>query len=263
MDGRFDELLLGMAQKHRGIEDLLYSIMSFFERRTDLFHVKAGDEKKGFEHGRAEEALRHQFRGFQARYLARAQPHLLHRSMAEQLGASASPPPPSSAGAAALCDSVGSSEATPSSGAPAATDTAATAAAASSPPARAKQNQPVPEGVNASPLEGGDPGLWERNKHKAAGFIWTQSVQEVTVEIDVEKCSASDIKVVMASRKISVTRKGETIIEGKLHDRISCEDSTWHLDSGKQLVLSLEKIKPTFWESFLDDVTGSQAVAPG
>ena len=52
MDGRFvgapslaagrceDDLLLGLAQKHKGIEDLLHTLMTFLERQSDLFHVK-------------------------------------------------------------------------------------------------------------------------------------------------------------------------------------------------------------------------------
>merc|ERR1719265_2216584 len=78
MDGRFDELLLGLVQKHEGIDALWYTLMSFYERRTDLFHVKETvDDKKGFKPGEAEDMFRRQFAHFQARYLERAQPHLL------------------------------------------------------------------------------------------------------------------------------------------------------------------------------------------
>merc|ERR1711933_378164 len=110
---------------------------------------------------------------------------------------------------------------------------------------------PIPNGVAASPLEGGDPGQWESMQAAGAGYIWNQSVQDVTVEINVEKCTASDIKVTFAPRKVVVKRKGEVVLEGALSEKINCEESTWHLDSGKQVVLSLEKIKPTFWESLL------------
>merc|ERR1712228_1157674 len=106
--------------------------------------------------------------------------------------------------------------------------------------------------VNASPLEGGDPGLWERMQEHGSGYTWNQSVQELTVEMNVEKCTARDIKVDLSSKKICVKRKGEVIVEGKLHDKINCEESTWHLDEGKQVVISLEKIKPAFWETLLE-----------
>ncbi|CAE7715293.1 unnamed protein product [Symbiodinium pilosum] len=153
MDGRFDELLLGLAQKHKGIEDLLHTLMTFMERRTDLFHVKEGDgDSKGFKLGEAEKMLKKQFSEFQARYLARAQPHLLAKLPQGQPGGYAALQPSSSS------------------------------------------RQAVPMGVNPSPLEGGDPGLWERHQNQEQGFVWNQTHEEVTVEIPVEACKGSDLK---------------------------------------------------------------------
>ncbi|CAK0899443.1 unnamed protein product, partial [Prorocentrum cordatum] len=77
MDGRFDDALIGLAEKHKGIEDILYTVMSFYERHTDLFHTQEGDDQKGWPEGKAEETFRKQFNFFQGRYLSRAQPHLL------------------------------------------------------------------------------------------------------------------------------------------------------------------------------------------
>merc|ERR1712228_250651 len=116
-------------------------------------------------------------------------------------------------------------------------------------------------GVGASPLEGGDPGQWEKNQEKGPGYSWNQSTQELNIEICVEKCCASDLKVDLSARKICVKRKGEVVIEGRLHDKISCEDSTWHLDSGKQIVLSLEKIRPMFWNGFFEDAPSGGSTA--
>ncbi|CAE6909941.1 NUDCD3 [Symbiodinium natans] len=212
MDGRFDELLLGLAQKHKGIEDLLYTLMTFLERRTDFFHVKDGEsDAKGFKEGEAEKLLKKQFCEFQARYLARSQPHLLAQPAQGQLGGYAA---------------------------------AASQASAS--------RQQAPMGVNPSPLEGGDPGLWERHQNQGQGFSWNQTHQEVTVELGVEPCKAADLKVALLAKSVSIKRKGETILEGKLFDKISSEDSTWHLDSGKQVVLNLEKIRPAFWPGLFE-----------
>eukprot|EP00913_Durusdinium_trenchii_P000513 g469.t1 len=138
MDGRFDDLLLGLAQKHKGIEDLLHTLMTFLERQSDLFHIKErslrttkvkseNGDTKGFKEGEAEKMLRKQFSEFQARYLARAQPHLL-ASMPQRLGGYAA---------------------------------AATSAASTSSCSRSE----VPMGINPSPLEGGDPGQWAACLH--------------------------------------------------------------------------------------------------
>eukprot|EP00933_Yihiella_yeosuensis_P028241 TRINITY_DN22063_c0_g1_i1.p1 TRINITY_DN22063_c0_g1~~TRINITY_DN22063_c0_g1_i1.p1 ORF type:complete len:246 (-),score=42.40 TRINITY_DN22063_c0_g1_i1:106-798(-) len=226
MDGRFDELLLGMAQKHRGIDDVLNTLMCFMERRTDLFHVKEGeDDKSGFKDGEAEKMLRKQFAHFQERYLRRAQPHLI------------APPRGSRAALSTASPTQGSDPTASSSSSSAGYPT--------------NQTKPkIPDGVNASPLEGGDPGLWEREQKKAGRMVWNQTPQELTVEIDIEKCAASDLKVTLAPRSVCVKRQGEVVVEGKLFDQISVEDSTWHVEGGKQVVLSLEKKKPAFWDGF-------------
>ena len=209
MDGRFDDLLLGLAQKHKGIEDLLHTLMTFMERQSDLFHVKEGESSKGFKEGEAEKMLRKQFNEFQARYLARAQPHLLAR-VPEHLSGYA-------------------------------------AAASSS----AKRSE-VPMGINPSPLEGGDPGQWESQKNKGEGWVWNQTPQEINVEIAVEQCRASDLKVAIAAKSLSVKLKGTTVLEGRLFDKINTEESTWHLDNGKQVVVNLEKIRAAFWEGLFE-----------
>lgn len=239
MDGRFDDMLLGLAQKHKGIEDLMYTLMSFFDRRTDLFHVKESlEDKKGYEAGHAEKAVKEQFRVLQQRYLERSQPHLIYR-------------PPSRAAAApaaALQDAGGSSGSTGETGSTA----AGSGDGGAGPAAAPKAQGAIPTGVNASPLDGGDVGQWERIEKRQDQLKWHQSTGEVVVEIDVEKCKASDLKISFKQRSISVARKGVVLLEGKLHDKINCEESTWHLDEGKQIVLSMEKIKEAWWESLVD-----------
>eukprot|EP00435_Cladocopium_sp_Y103_P030014 s3720_g7.t1 len=187
-----DDLLLGLAQKHKGIEDLLHTLMTFLERQIRFvprqgdewnFEEKDGDAK-GF---KAEKMLLNQFSEFQARYLARAQPHLLAR-IPQHLGGYAA------------------------------------AVAASSSGKRSE----VPMGINASPLEGTNP---------------STDTEETHIEIAVEPCRASDLKVAIAAKSLSMKLKGKTLLEGKLFDKINSEESTWHLDNGKQVVLNLEKIR--------------------
>eukprot|EP00435_Cladocopium_sp_Y103_P017612 s1381_g4.t1 len=57
-DGRFDDLLVNMARKHSNVEELTWSLLSFFERRTDLFHVmETSSDRMGFGPGMAEKML--------------------------------------------------------------------------------------------------------------------------------------------------------------------------------------------------------------
>ena len=78
-------------------------------------------------------------------------------------------------------------------------------------------------------------------------YSWNQSIQEVNLEICVDECCASDMRVVLLSRRICVRRRGEVVVEGRLHDQIRCEHSVWYLDGGTQLVLSLEKLRHACW----------------
>ena len=71
---QFDDVLLGIASKHQGIQHLLCTIFDFFERKTDLFHVLEGEGRMGFPLGVAEEMVLLAFRQSQHRYAVRAQP---------------------------------------------------------------------------------------------------------------------------------------------------------------------------------------------
>ncbi|CAJ1383658.1 unnamed protein product [Effrenium voratum] len=62
-DGRFDDLLLSMARQHSNVEELTWNLFSFFERRTDLFHVmERSNDRMGFGPGMAEKMLMKHFR---------------------------------------------------------------------------------------------------------------------------------------------------------------------------------------------------------
>ncbi len=45
--GRFDEILMGMASQHAGIEDLLHSVFDFLHRKTDFYMVSNDPAEKG------------------------------------------------------------------------------------------------------------------------------------------------------------------------------------------------------------------------
>ena len=59
----FDELLLTLAERHNGVSDLLTTIFSFFERKTDLFDVMETPQAvKGFPEHAAENLVLKVFR---------------------------------------------------------------------------------------------------------------------------------------------------------------------------------------------------------
>ncbi len=77
MEGQYDDLFLGLAQRHSGIEDLLETFLSFLERKTDFFHVMTqSTEKMGFPPGVSETMMLKVFKKYQKKYEKRMQPDL-------------------------------------------------------------------------------------------------------------------------------------------------------------------------------------------
>merc|ERR1712110_1344877 len=98
-------------------------------------------------------------------------------------------------------------------------------------------------------------------------YHWSQSISEVTVEVDVEKgCGAKDLNVDVTNTRLSIKCKGNTILEGKLHEKVTAEESIWHLDDSK-IILSVEKQRQTWWKCVLEgdqeiDTTKVESTAP-
>ena len=67
VNNTFDEILLTLAERHKGVDDLLQTIFSFFERKTDLFDVmKTPTDAKGFPDQAAEKLVLRIFKEQQA-----------------------------------------------------------------------------------------------------------------------------------------------------------------------------------------------------
>lgn len=242
----FDELLLGMAQRHNGIEHLMESIFSFFERRTDLFHVMLkDDDKMGFPPGIAEKMVLNQFKKQKRRYYERTRPSS-DRGYEDVLG-----DPPAGKGSGK-----GYPEAVGAAGAGAGAGGGARAASSSDTGASSDTAEPQAKEEKKPP----EPGtIQERFQHISTwngavckDYRWSQSLQEVTVEIPVPKCKARDLQVDIQPTKISIKCRGEKVLSGDLDEKVFAnEDSTWSLEDGCKVVLSLDKVRHTWWKCFL------------
>mmetsp|Transcript_80089 Transcript_80089/g.179229 ORF Transcript_80089/g.179229 Transcript_80089/m.179229 type:complete len:361 (-) Transcript_80089:70-1152(-) len=247
-DGRFDDLLLGLASKHKDVEELSHSVLSFFERRTDLFHVmETGNERMGFMPGVAEKMFFKHFHFFQHKYWSRTQPHILDR-LAEQTRVAAGE-------AGTEADATGGaagSEAQPSQPAGGGGQEPREAQ-----PAHADKAEP------SAPSEETQSALPEKTRKMMRHistwngavtdkYYWSQSLSEVTLEVEVEECRAKDIEVSVTSTRLCIKCKGKTVLEGKLHEKVTSEETIWHLEENKQVVLSLEKGRETWWKCVLE-----------
>lgn len=246
-DGRFDDLLLRLASKHDGIEELSHSILSFFERRTDLFHVmESPDERMGFMPGVAERMFFKHFHFFQHRYWSRLQPQILDQVAARSRAAAGEA---GEAGeAAAQGEASKPSEPERAGDEPAAEAQPAPAASGAGPAAPAEDAQSaLPEKTRKMMRH-----ISTWNGAVTDKYYWSQALGEVTVEVEVEECRAKDIQVTVTPTRLCVKCKGETVLEGKLHEKVIAEEMLWHLDENKQVVISLEKQRETWWKCVLE-----------
>eukprot|EP00397_Hematodinium_sp_SG-2012_P023153 GEMP01024036.1.p1 GENE.GEMP01024036.1~~GEMP01024036.1.p1 ORF type:complete len:269 (+),score=61.59 GEMP01024036.1:91-897(+) len=223
-DGMFDEMLLGLAQRHDGIDGVLHTLFSFFERRTDLFHVmESKDGKMGFPKAHAEEMVLRAFRTFQLRYDERTGQdsgvkQALSRDRAKALPASAP------ARAAKNSEQAGETGAT---------DTGKTPSASSSGKAgnsnAAGPKQPAPAALQA-------PGTVSEAMQKASHistwngavvegkYLWSQSISDLTVEIPLPRpdIRANQLNVIFKAGRLDVSVKdsGEPILKGDFDEKI-------------------------------------------
>lgn len=224
-DGRFDDLLVNMARKHSNVEELTWSLLSFFERRADLFHVmETSSDRMGFGPGMAEKMLFKHFHFCQQRYLAKHQPHLLREPDAEPAGSSAS---------------AASAAAAPAAAAPAAPDTATSGAT---------QEAVIEETEELRKMK--HISTW--NGAITDKYYWSQSLQELTVEVEVGTCKASDVKVEISATRLTVARGTEVLLMGKLHEKVLPEESIWHLEDEHQVIISLQKSRESWWKCVLE-----------
>jgi len=236
-DGQFDDLLMALASKHKNVEELSFSILSFFERRTDLFHImESSTDRMGFGPGMAEKMFFKHFQFFQTRYASREQPQLLE-AMARAANSNSS--------GTAVTD-----------GPPEITETSNAQQVA--PAAASRVEQPAPE-----PQAAPEPPALPENTRKMMRHIstwngavtdkyhWSQSISETTVEVEVEECKAKDIKVDITPTRLTVKCKGNIVLQGKLHEKVTVEECMWHLDDNK-IVVSLEKQRETWWKCVLE-----------
>lgn len=252
-DAKFDDLLLGIARKHKNSEELMFSILSFFERRTDLFHVmETPQDRMGFRAGQAQDMFLNQFHHFQGEYVKREQPHLepngTARTTVEEVEGTFGTPPGSSGDAA--------SSAAEAPSAAVAARAAAQAAADSKPDLPEPSAEPAASGSDEAAVPDSTRKAMKHISTWNGGvnekYYWSQTIYEVTVEVQVEQDSrAKEIEVDITPTRLTVKCRGKTCVEGKLHEKVTCDQCVWHLDDGK-VIISFEKQRQTWWKCVLE-----------
>ncbi len=217
---RYDEVLLGLAAQHGGIEPLLKTFFSFLHRKTDFYCVfpEGTQSRMGFSPGAAEQLLLRAFRSFPPKAVGGSG----GGGGGSQQGSSSNVSPTTAPTTAPA----------PPSSAP---TLPTTAPATTTPSIRltAKGKQ-VPIG----------------NGGATARYHWTQTLQDVTVYVDTG-CPGVKSKEVACSwtaSTVKVAVRGTVLLEGALGGTVKTQESLWTLEgNGATLVLTLEKTVPTWW----------------
>ncbi|CAD7965340.1 unnamed protein product [Amoebophrya sp. A25] len=263
-DPHTDEMLSRLAQKHEGLEDFLSSIFGFFERRTDLFHVmESKTDRMGFPPGVAKTMVEKQFERYQEVYQKRTGNRVAEELERTAIRRSGSTTSQSSGAATSGADKSTSKRGTAQSGGSSSSrgPIVGTAGASSSsmPPAPAptegKENAD-PKKTSAQMEKFNHISTW--NGAVTDKYRWSQSLEEVTVEFLVtddkdKKVKSKDLKIDIQSERVKVKYLETVIIEDKLFERIEPNQSIWNLEDGNKVVLSLEKIRKTWWKAVFQD----------
>ncbi|KAH9280004.1 Nuclear migration protein nudC [Echinococcus granulosus] len=84
-------------------------------------------------------------------------------------------------------------------------------------------------------------------------YRWTQTLQDLEVRIPIRlgrRIKSRDVVVEFKRRHLKVELRGqEPILQGELYNEIKTEESSWTLDDGLEIVLSLEKVDKMSWWS--------------
>jgi hypothetical protein len=245
---KYDDVLLNLAGQHGGIEPLLKTFFSFLHRRTDYYVINREKEgKMGFAPGVAEKLMVKTFRGFPykeasdvQKAMQQQQPGGAHSSRSKQTNPKAKTKSKASASSKAA------------KGSPAASPVPA--------PAPAPALAPEPKEADVHPLGTGkkmnynDEGkqIPVGNGGVTPNYWWTQTLYETTIYVDVPQgTKGKDIKCDISKTGLKLGLKGakELLIDGELPENIRADDSTWSVESNKQIVIVLDKVVQTWWKS--------------
>lgn len=258
---QYDEILTELAGRIGSVSGLLETFFSFLHRKTDFyvqFEETDINATMGFSKGVAEAMILKSFRKYKIKSYKAASP--TQTAETTTIGATIKNPnntaanaPSSSKNAAARTATKTSSkspaDAVPS---PVSTDVAGTdysgsttggGSTSSTKPQRPSvqltdKGQQVPVG----------------NGGVGPNYVWTQTLQEVTVYVDAGACSkGKDVKCDIQAKSLRLSIHGEELISGELEDTVKVDESMWTLNVGgggddSQVVITLDKTRKTWWK---------------
>lgn len=257
-DELYDDFFMNLAQKHGGIEPLLTTLFSFLHRKTDFYVVNTPeDHRMGFPPNVAENMLLKAYRKFPPKHIE----DMVRQGLLPPMNVEKNKPT-SNVNAKKEAPNKDVTQLASSSSKKdnnAGTQNSSAAQSSASSTTSSKNLSPVQQ--NEDKLA--DIKLSENGKQVPIGnggttekYSWTQTLEEVTVYIDVPAgTTGKQVKCDMNSSSVAISLKdagGDPLLKGSFPYKIKCDDSMWSLDSNKTIVLSLEKVKHTWWPNVIE-----------
>lgn len=234
---KFDGMLLAMAQQHDGIKDLLETFFNFLARKTDFY--------TGADGGAARSLVIEAFESHQSKASLAAEKKRQENAEADKKRKERAAAKTAAAQQPKVME-ISDEEAMKIEEQEKLRKAAEEEIAKSEKPAETEEDED-------------DKGKLKPNAGNGADlekYRWTQTLQELEVRIPLRAgftVRPRDLVVDLEKTHIRVNLKGhDDIINGDLQHEIKLDESTWVLEDGTCLLITMEKVnKMEWWSKFL------------
>lgn len=218
MEQRFDELLhTVVAERGEGIQGFFDTVFSFLYRKTDFFYEMAPGENMGFFPGQSQAMIGAYFKKYQELHFKQRVPK---RDISQE-------------DVQNFIKAQREKKETP------------TKETEKVPETEEKQVEKKEEKQEEEKVELEIPAY---NGDKTEQYVWSQSVNEVTIQLKIPKeVNKKQVTVKMTRITVEVKILGELFFEGEFGEKINAEDSVWTLDNSS-IVFYLEKYSELIWK---------------
>ena len=125
--------------------------------------------------------------------------------------------------------------------------------------AAAMQQKPAPMKTDIQV----DKSISTYNGAKTEKYNWSQSIQNVDVQIEIPKGTKSKmLKVEIKPKSIFIALKGkesEPILKGELCEKVKVDESFWTVEDTQYINITFEKAQEAIWKSI---IVGDEEIDP-
>lgn len=92
------------------------------------------------------------------------------------------------------------------------------------------------------------------NGDSTENYNWSQSIQEVTVQIPIPEGTTAkmlDIKIKAKRLYVKLKMEDKVIIDGELQEKVKPDDSFWNIEDRKYINIVFEKAYEAIWKALI------------